>query len=112
MNLKDTAICENLAELHAKFVGTINEVPYCQLTTRRGLCNQRELDYISEHGCPVCHKGLHENTTPGSTAAMFARSYNAMRAHVHASQPAAQPKPEVPLGPGVGGPAPHIAPVA
>jgi hypothetical protein len=117
MSLKDTAITEALQELHDRFapmnVGT-PEPGYCRLTSRRGLCNRQRLDFISEHTCPICHQGLHQNTMVGNTAELFKRSYDAKLALENgaAARRAAASEPTPVLGPGVTGSAPVIVPAA
>ena len=92
--LRDTALIESISELHQKFVAAdAPATPYCKLTSRRGLCNSRELTYINENTCPVCHGTVHENTQPSDTARLFQKSWAAKLQHESA---APTPKPADP----------------
>lgn len=107
--LRDTALAESLAELHQLYapmnIGT-PEPGYCRLTSRRGLCNQRELHYIGENTCPICHGTVHENTLPNDTARLFQKSYAAMKQHEVAAH---EPAPKAPVEIKIATPAEDLA---
>jgi hypothetical protein len=66
VSLRDTAIVESLTALHAQHVQTIiKSISYCQLSSRLGMLKNAEREFIGEHGCPVCGKGLHANAASG-----------------------------------------------
>ena len=80
--LREQALIEGIEALHRQHVETINEkAGYCQLTTRRGMLSNAETTYIEDHGCPVCKKGVHENTKGISGAANLTAALHARDVH-------------------------------